>query len=276
MISPIGDEGSEIRDNSDKLYNYIIKPVVEELGYEIRRSDNIPEPGIITTQIIHHVIDSELVIADLSNHNANVFYELAIRHATKKHYIQLIRRGGKIPFDVQNLRTIYYDFDIQLAEQSKTELNNLLTSSHEMKEVDNPISNAINFQAMKVSENPDKQVMTRIYEMVQKIHSDLESIKDAKNRENVGRKEDILNLRSPSEYEKLQNDWKTIVDLYDNLDNYVFTNKKEFGDVVDRVRSYFQIAKDFKELDDRSIVNTRISLLKLQIDLIKLYQQVKK
>lgn len=272
VISPIGEEDSEIRQNSEKLYNYILKPVVDKLGYEITRSDKISEPGMITTQIINHVINSELVIADLTGHNANVFYELAIRHATKKHYIQLIRRGGKIPFDVQNLRTLYYDFDIEEAEQAKAKLNDLLISSQRMEEVENPISNAINFQAVKVSEDPDKQIMGRIFEMVQNIHSTVESIKDKNNKEDIVGKDHILNLRSPSEYEKLLDDWRTVLDLYDNLDNYVFPDKKEFEDIVNRVRNYFPIAKRFMELDDQAVTNTRLELLKLQIDLRKLHE----
>ena len=272
VISPIGEEGSEIRQNSEKLYNYILKPVVEKLGYDITRSDKISEPGMITTQIINHVINSELVIADLTGHNANVFYELAIRHATKKHYIQLIQRGRKIPFDVQNLRTIYYDFDIEEAEQAKAELNDLLISSQRMEEVENPISNAINFQAVKVSEDPDKQIMGRIFEMVQNIYSTVESIKEKNNKEKIVGKDYNLNLRHPSEYEKLLDDWRTVLDFYDDLDNYVFPNKKEFNDIVNQVRNYFPLAKRFIELDDETVTNTRLELLKSQIDLRKLHE----
>jgi len=47
------------------------------------RADKISEPGIITTQIIGHIVDAELVIADLTDKNPNVFYELAIRHAIR-------------------------------------------------------------------------------------------------------------------------------------------------------------------------------------------------
>ena len=72
MISPIGEKDSEIRENSDKLYDYILKPVVEKLGYKITRSDKISEPGKITTQIINHVINSELVIADLTGHRKRI------------------------------------------------------------------------------------------------------------------------------------------------------------------------------------------------------------
>ena len=52
VISPIGEEGSEMRERSNKVLEHIIKPPVEECGYECMRADEIAEPGIITSQII--------------------------------------------------------------------------------------------------------------------------------------------------------------------------------------------------------------------------------
>jgi len=54
-------------------------------------------------------LDSPLVIADLTNHNPNVFYELGIRHSIGKPIIQLIKRGQKIPFDLAAIRTIEFE-----------------------------------------------------------------------------------------------------------------------------------------------------------------------
>ncbi len=57
VIGPIGDEGTEKRRQSDQVLNYIIAPAVKECGYEAIRADKISEPGIITSQIIQHLID---------------------------------------------------------------------------------------------------------------------------------------------------------------------------------------------------------------------------
>ena len=109
VISPIGEEGSATRTRSDHILKHIITEPITQLGYEVIRADKISEPGIITTQIIEYIVDAELVIADLTDHNPNVFYELAIRHAMRKPLVQMIRKGDVIPFDVAATRVIQFD-----------------------------------------------------------------------------------------------------------------------------------------------------------------------
>ncbi len=89
-VTPIGEEGSEIRRRSDQVLRYIIEPVMANLDYETVRADRISQPGMITNQVIEHLIDDDLVVADLTGSNPNVFYELAIRHATRKPIVTLI------------------------------------------------------------------------------------------------------------------------------------------------------------------------------------------
>lgn len=83
IIAPIGDPDTEIRRRSDLVLTYIISPVVTAVGYTPIRADQISEPGLITNQVIRYLINSQLVIADLTRHNPNVFCELAIRHFLK-------------------------------------------------------------------------------------------------------------------------------------------------------------------------------------------------
>lgn len=108
-IAPIGDEGSEPRKHSDLFLGSIVEPALETFGLQVIRADSIDKPGIITRQIIDYIMRSRLVIADLSFHNPNVFYELALRHAIKLPIVQLIRSTDKLPFDVNQMRTISID-----------------------------------------------------------------------------------------------------------------------------------------------------------------------
>lgn len=109
VISPIGDPGSETRKRADKVLTHVFEVAFSD-EYEVRRADKISQPGMITTQILRALQDSELVIADLTEHNPNVFYELAVRHAVEKPVIHVTDPRWKIPFDVAGFRTIVFDF----------------------------------------------------------------------------------------------------------------------------------------------------------------------
>jgi hypothetical protein len=105
-ITPIGEESTEERRHSDFMMEYIIKPAVKEFSLTVVRADQIGKPGMIGKQIIEHILNARLVIADLSFHNPSVFYELCLRHATRLPTVQVKRFVDKIPFDLNQYRTI--------------------------------------------------------------------------------------------------------------------------------------------------------------------------
>lgn len=108
-ITPIGEEGSEQRQHSDLFLSSIVEPALAAFGLTVIRADAIDKPGMITRQVIEHILRARLVIADLSFHNPNVFYELALRHATRLPVVQIVRNGDSVPFDVGQMRTIKID-----------------------------------------------------------------------------------------------------------------------------------------------------------------------
>jgi hypothetical protein len=108
-VAPIGEPESEARQHSDLILASLVEPALAELDLKVVRADAIETPGVITKQVIEHVAKARLVVADLSFHNPNVFYELAFRHATRKPVVHLIRAFDPIPFDLDQFRTIKID-----------------------------------------------------------------------------------------------------------------------------------------------------------------------
>lgn len=122
VISPIGDDGTETRKKADQVLRHIIKKALSE-AYEVERADDISKPGLITLQIIERLMKAPMVVADLTDLNANVYYELAIRHFVKKPVVHLITEGQKPPFDVAQMRYIRYDLtDPDSVERAALEL----------------------------------------------------------------------------------------------------------------------------------------------------------
>ena len=98
------------------------------LSHQLESRDH--RPGIITSQVIEHIVASPFVIADLTFHNPNVFYELAIRHALRKPFVQMIKKGEAIPFDVATARTVYFDLDLNGAADAADQVARQIESLH--------------------------------------------------------------------------------------------------------------------------------------------------
>lgn len=129
FVSPIGDDNSEERKNSDTVLKYFLDPVCKELGYKVIRSDQESIVEKIDDAVIKHLINDELVICDLTGYNPNVFYEFGYRRAINLPLVPMITKGQSIPMDTSSLRTIHYvTNDLNQQESIKSKLKESITA----------------------------------------------------------------------------------------------------------------------------------------------------
>ena len=163
IICPLDEEGSAVRKRSDTILKHLISPVLKELSYDVIRADQIPKAGLITTQVINLIIESPLVIADLTGGNPNVFYELAIRHASRKPYIQIIEKGDRIPFDIGTVRTIEVDsHSLDSVESAKDQISRHVKEFEKGHAPDSPISVATSMRLLQEDEEFAEAIAQRI------------------------------------------------------------------------------------------------------------------
>jgi len=145
-VTPIGNADSQDRRHSDLFLGSIVEPAMDELGLSVVRADQIGKPGMITGQVIEYVTKAKLVIADLSYYNPNVYYELALRHASRLPTVHLIRDSDSIPFDLDQFRTIriddssIYDFVPKIGVYRSEVANQARQALADPDAVDNPVS----------------------------------------------------------------------------------------------------------------------------------------
>lgn len=109
VISPIGQENSTIRNHANDVLRFIIEPAMQKYGIEAVRSDHIYEAGDISDQMFREIFTADICIAILTDLNPNVFYELAVAQCAARPLIILMEVGQTLPFDIKDLRIIYYD-----------------------------------------------------------------------------------------------------------------------------------------------------------------------
>ena len=127
-----------------EIYLEIYKPICTELGFYCWRVDEISRPGSITKDIVQGIVDSDIVIADLTWNNPNVFYELGIAHTLNKKTIMTCQKNEVIPFDVSNYRVIIYQHTLlgskELAENLKKSISEILETEDAYS---NPVSDIL-------------------------------------------------------------------------------------------------------------------------------------
>ncbi len=133
--------------NFDSIYKDLIAPSIEEAGFEPLRADEEMTGGIIHKPMFERLILCEYAVADLTTANANVFYELGVRHAVRPWSTVLLyaKGSGQLPFDVAPLRAMPYQFTTEGKtadiETTKIELVKRLKEAKEAQNsaIDSPL-----------------------------------------------------------------------------------------------------------------------------------------
>jgi tetratricopeptide (TPR) repeat protein len=112
IIRPFGKklDGKKKEIDFDEVARVLIDPALAAVEAEGRETLDIVKSGNIRTDMFRRLLTADLVVADLSVHNANVFYELGIRHALRDHGTLMLRcDADSFPFDLQTDRYFTYD-----------------------------------------------------------------------------------------------------------------------------------------------------------------------
>jgi len=130
----------------DDVYDRSIKPATEEAELDVIRADEETLGGIIHKPMYERLLLAEIVIADLTLANANVFYELGIRHAARpRSTILIFAKSSHLPFDVAPIRAIPYELDekgkfsSERAEELSRTLSERLVEAKESESIDSPL-----------------------------------------------------------------------------------------------------------------------------------------
>jgi hypothetical protein len=176
VVTPIGGKDTPTRRAAQGLIDSVIKPVLEDEGFDVHVAHEIASSGSITKQVLEHLLQDELVIANLTGLNPNVMYELAVRHAKRLPVVSLAEEGTNLPFDISDERTLFYRNDMTGVETLKQELVPVVRAAVDDKEPDNPIYRVATSILITESENipsADKYMIDRLDAMEELIRDNV-------------------------------------------------------------------------------------------------------
>lgn len=172
LIAPIGSEGSDTRERSDGVLEYIVAPAAHDVGLTTIRADKIAKPGQITRQVIEHVVGARAAVVDLTGANPNVYYEMAVRHTAQLPTVLIAQDGEKLPFDISQMRTIFFDHtSLKSAAECRTQITQHLKEALG-GEVDSPISASVTVQRLEQGTSQER-VLAQLVDGVDEVRTRL-------------------------------------------------------------------------------------------------------
>ncbi|PFU52474.1 hypothetical protein [Bacillus thuringiensis] len=199
IITPIGDDQSDIRRAADGVIDAVIIPSLIEMGFKEENIDvahRMSNPGSINKQVITSVLDCDLAVANLTNLNPNVMYELAIRHAVRKPVIQICQKGTRLPFDITEERTIFYTNDMAGVIELNTTFKGMVTQAIDDEEPDNPIYRVIEGNTIMKSidiSDPSRYLLEHLNKLEDQLSDLTTSLKPNKYKQGYARNVNMQN-----------------------------------------------------------------------------------
>jgi len=243
IITPIGDDTDSIRRHIEGIIEAAIRPALKD-KYELVVAHKISEPGSITKQIISEIYSCKLAIANLTNRNPNVMYELAFRHSMGKPVIMIAEKGTPLPADIIMERTIFYQNDAQGVLDLK----------------ENIIAAESNIDFNKVS--------SPIYDVIQEFDKEAQIVKNSEIQFAGQANEDNTNILKYilQKLNSLEASVQTIRPLSQVIEEPTFPRKKVFAFHYTENSRPYQKEKLLFRLNKVSTIDENVSVRDIHID----------
>ena len=162
IVTPFG-----VKNGIDfsRVEKELIQPAIKAVGFAGGTTGEIIKQGNIRTDMFQKLLVADLVVADVSIHNANAFYELGARHAFREKWTVLIRcskrslpaeaKLDEVPFDLKTDR--YFEYELDDLDGSRDKLIKVIQSTIASQDRDSPI-----FQLLPKLEEYDREVFLAV------------------------------------------------------------------------------------------------------------------
>lgn len=185
---PISDCDNYEEGHFNRVYEHLIIPACKKAGFHALRADDVMNTNYIALDVIKHIVESEMVICDISSQNPNVLYELGIRQAFNKPVALIKDRITNRIFDIQGFRDFEYDENLRIdnVENQVDKLSDIIKATYEEKD---DVNSLISLLAVSSAKIEKETVISNDTKLI------LNSISGIENRisavENISRKEGL-------------------------------------------------------------------------------------
>jgi hypothetical protein len=150
VIMPFSSTPSCSEGEWTEIFENLFKPAFEEIGYICERAE--PMTGNLTESIVRKLRFSTVVLADITDKNPNVFYELGIRHSLSKRTIVVAQNSNDVPSDLRGYWFTRYGIRPAQVISFKRDIKRLVGEIESNPDKsDNPVSDFLDKEGLSVS-----------------------------------------------------------------------------------------------------------------------------
>lgn len=182
VLMPISDPEGYETGHFRRVYEHLIVPSCEKAGFNPVRADEVKKTNHIVLDVLKKIIESEMVLCDLSSKNPNVLYELGVRQAFNLPVTIIKDESTSRVFDIQGMRDIEYDDSLRIdtTEDSIEEISSVIRNNYE--EVEEDVNSLVQLLSIEPAQIPSSTELSGetslLFESISSISERLASIED--------------------------------------------------------------------------------------------------
>ncbi|WP_231184733.1 hypothetical protein [Haladaptatus sp. DYF46] len=284
-------------DEFEQLYDEKIVPILESQGYSVNKADSIDSQRAIIEDIINGITNADLIIADLTGTNPNVFYELGIAHGLGVPTVLIAQDIDELPFDLAAYKTIEYsllfneigefeeelssigenhfsgniEFGSPVSDYGEVEIASSSSQPHEENDLPNPSGSSD-----EVVEDEDKlekgvlEFISEIDDKMAELENIFENIEDKSDdfgyeiTNHVKEIEEVSTMESRASHKRANQIARNMADSIstysDSIENQIDPIDKRLTFMMDGIQSFIKFS-DVSEEEHRQMLNDLYSEL---------------
>jgi len=177
VIMPVSETKSCTQNEWTGIFEHMIKPAVtgSRLGYECERAK--PLTGAFVRDILEGLNRSDVVIADLTDRNPNVCYELGIRHTLKRRTILIAQNIDDVPSDLRSYWVVTYGKSLTGAQNFKKKVREILREMHKNpKKPDSPVADFLEFKNIDIYSYEKSANVRKLCALISELSGNINSV----------------------------------------------------------------------------------------------------
>lgn len=161
-----------------EIFLHVFKPAVESCGYSCERA--LPTTGSLIKSVIQDIAYSRIVIADITDRNANVFYELGVRHAVSKRTIMVTQALEHVPSDLRGHWSLVYSVTPSGVAEFKKEIARLIAEfDRDPEKNDSPVSEFLDREKTGIRQFVDRDNIKKISGLFTELTAIINTLNEA-------------------------------------------------------------------------------------------------